>query len=256
MAMDITFLGTGTSQGIPMIGCDCEVCRSDDPRDKRLRTSAIITLDGRNLLIDVTPEFRLQCLAHHIRRVDAVLITHTHADHIFGMDDLRRFNQLQQQPLEVFAVPEHLASLEKVFGYARADRPDSNPDLPQLIFQPITGPWELFGHRIIPLRLPHGRTTSIGYRIGPLAYCTDLTGMPTDVLAQLQGLDTLVLGALRPEPHIAHLSLDQAIALAQQLQPRQTWLIHMGHLVSHHQVESQMPAGIRLAYDGLKISLP
>jgi phosphoribosyl 1,2-cyclic phosphate phosphodiesterase len=251
----ITFLGTGTSQGIPMIGCNCPVCRSSDPRDQRLRTSALVHLDEHNLLIDTTPEFRLQCLRNNIQRVDAVLITHAHADHIFGMDDLRRFNQMQKGPIPVYAGLEHLPILKNVYGYAQTGQATPNIDLPLLDFRQIEGEFSLFDRRMIPLPLPHGRGRVLGYRIGNLAYCTDLSSMPDIVFSQLQGLDLLVLGALRPKPHPAHLSLDQAIELARKINARQTYFIHLSHHISHSHYENLLPERMHLAYDGLTIEI-
>ena len=181
--MEITFLGTGTSQGIPMIACDCDVCQSDDPRDKRTRSSILISLghenssaQAANILIDATPELRLQCIHNNVRRVDTCLITHTHADHILGLDDLRSFNQIQNQPIDLYIAQEHYSSLEKIFGYTKVDpsTPNSkqNRDWPRLIFHSINsnnGPINIRGHKILPLTLPHGKITSTGYRIGPFA---------------------------------------------------------------------------------------
>ncbi|MBN2376388.1 MAG: MBL fold metallo-hydrolase [Sedimentisphaerales bacterium] len=253
--IEITFLGTGTSQGIPIINCACPVCRSEDPRDQRLRTSALITLDGHNILIDASPELRLQCLQNDVRHLDAVLLTHTHADHIFGLDDLRRFTQSQARPLDIYAGTDHLPALEKIFGYARYDRSNGNHDLPHLNFNPIDGPFELFSHQIIPHSMPHGRFNVLGYRIGPLAYCTDISAMSDQIVADLQGLRILVLGALRPWPHPAHLSIDQAVDLAHRINAEQTYLVHMSHHIGHQQTQKSLPKGIQLAWDGLKISL-
>lgn len=255
MAMAITFLGTGTSQGIPLIGCDCAVCGSDDPRDRRTRTSALVSIDGRNVLIDASPELRLQCLANDVRRLDAVLVTHTHADHICGLDDVRRFNQMQAGPLDLYVGAAHLASLEKVFGYARADRAAHNVDLPQLVFHEVDSTFELFGERVEALVLPHGRFTVLGYRLGPLGYCTDLSRMPEEALARLRGVEVMVLGALRPDPHPAHLSLDEAVGVARQIGASRTYFVHMSHHVGHAAYDGQLPEGMQLAYDGLRVQI-
>jgi len=257
MAMELTFLGTGTSQGIPLIGCDCEVCQSQDQRDKRMRTSALVSLDGHNLLIDATPELRLQCLANDIRRVDACLITHAHADHIFGLDDLRRFNQLQGKPIPVYVSKEHRPRLEIMFAYALAEKARGNPDLPQLMFRTFepNESFRVFDNEVEPLWLPHGDEMVAGYRIGGMAYCTDVSGMPEEMMGRLEGLDVLVLGALRPKPHPKHLSLDQAVELAERIGARQTYFVHMGHQIGHQEQETLLPKGIKLAYDGLKVTI-
>ncbi|MBN2211257.1 MAG: MBL fold metallo-hydrolase [Sedimentisphaerales bacterium] len=255
MKLSLTFLGTGTSQGIPMIACDCPVCTSADPRDKRMRCSSLVSAGGRNILIDCTPELRLQCLTHKVERIDAVLITHTHADHIFGLDDLRRFNQLQNHPIPVYAMPDHIHRLDKLFGYARADRAGDNPDLPKLVFTPITGPFDLFGLNVNVFSLPHGQAQSTAFRLGPLGYCTDVSMVPDEVINAFLGVNVLVLGALRPEPHPAHLSLDQAVIIAQRIRADRTYLVHVNHHVSHACVEADLPDTIHLAYDGLNIVL-
>lgn len=255
MSIEITFLGTGTSQGIPVIACDCPVCRSEDPRDTRTRTSALLNLDGHSVLIDTTPDLRSQCLQNDIRRIDAVLITHTHADHFLGLDDIRRFTQIQQGPIDVYIHRQHYASLEKVFGYAKAEYAGGNPDLPHLLFHPVEQPFSLFGYDVIPISFPHGRTTVTGFRIGSIAYCTDISEMPRETIGELQNLELLVLGALRPNPHPAHLSIPQAVEVAQQIAAKQTFLVHMSHHVCHQEQNGQLPDTVRLAYDGLKVPL-
>ncbi len=258
MAIEITFLGTGTSQGVPVIGCDCNVCVSSDPRDKRTRTSALVTLNKHNVLIDTGPDLRSQCLANNVKRIDAILITHTHADHIFGLDDIRRFNQIQGEAINLYTSAEHMISIEKIFGYARADRAGDNPDLPHLKFISVEPgqSFDLFGYPVTPLPLPHGRYPTMGYRIGNLAYCTDLSAMPDDVINQLRGLNCLVLGALRPKKHPKHLSFKEAVDLARKIAAQQTWLVHMSHNAGHNQQDEFLPPNIRFAYDGLTIKLP
>ncbi|MBN1844608.1 MAG: MBL fold metallo-hydrolase [Sedimentisphaerales bacterium] len=253
MAIELTFLGTGTSQGVPMIGCDCGVCTSDDPRDRRGRTSCLMGWDRHRLLLDATPELRLQCLQNDVRRVDAVLITHTHADHFLGMDDLRRFCQMQRQVLPVFVGASHYESLVRVFGYAQDRDARGNPDLPHFEFWPVAGPFCLFDIPVVPLLLPHGAGRVTAYRLGPLAYCTDVSELPEEVYEDLEGLEVLVLGALRPQAHPAHLSISQAVQVARRIAARRTYLVHMGHQVHHRRVEAELPEGIHLAHDGLTV---
>lgn len=253
MSIEITFLGTGTSQGVPIIACDCPVCHSDDPRDTRTRTSALVTLDGHSVLLDATPDLRCQCLKHNVRRLDAVLITHTHADHFLGLDDIRRFTQIQQGPIDVYIHPRHYASLENVFGYAQAKHAAGNPDLPHLYFHSVETSFSLFGYEVIPILFPHGRTVVTGFRIGPMAYCTDISEMPREATEKLQDLELLVLGALRPKPHPAHLSIAQATEVAQEIGAKQTFFVHMNHHICHQDQDKQLPDTIHLAYDGLKV---
>lgn len=256
----VRFLGTGTSQGIPMIGCTCPTCTSTDPHDQRMRTSALVTLDDHNILIDATPEFRLQCLRFQVSRIDAVLITHAHADHIFGLDDIRRFNQMQGGPIDIYAAPEHVAILRKVFGYAEQNQPIKNLDIPQVQFRTIEvgngACLNLFGHEIVPLAMEHGGCRSLGYRLGArLAYCTDLSHMPDEAVEQLRGIEVLILGALRPREHCSHLSFEQAFRLAEQIGAPRVYFVHMSHDVRHAQEQPRMPEHVTLAYDGLEITI-
>ena len=238
-----------------MVGCDCAVCASDDPRDWRNRTSGLIEIDGTAILIDTGPELRIQCLRHNVRRVDAVLITHSHADHILGLDDIRSFNQRQRCVMPIYARSGDVAALDKIFGYARFDRHGGDWNLPQLDFIACDGPFDIAGIPIVPLELPHGAETVCGYRIGDVAWCTDLSGMSETVIEQLGGLKVLVLGALRPKEHPKHLNIDQAIDLAQRIGAGQTWFVHMSHHASHQQLLDMVPAGIAPAYDGLTVTV-
>ena len=258
--MEITFLGTGTSHGIPMIGCDCEVCRSEDPRDKRNRTCVAIRLpaeaptDGRVILIDTPLELRLSAIAHRLQRVDGVLFTHGHADHILGMDDLRRYNNLLGGTIGCWANAETVAALRKVFAYA--ERPYDNPDRPSVAFHTLDGPAEVCGVTVTPVPLLHGQRTILGYRIGGFAYCTDCSGIPEASWPLLDGLDLLVMGALRYTPHPAHFNLDQAVAAIERIAPRRALLTHIAHQASHVELAGRLPENIRPAYDGLRVTVP
>jgi phosphoribosyl 1,2-cyclic phosphate phosphodiesterase len=259
--MELIFLGTGTSQGVPIIGCECEVCCSDDPRDRRTRPSAALRLDdGRILLIDTTPELRLQALAAGIRRVDAALFTHHHADHIMGMDDLRAFNQLNGNVIDCHGRPETIENLRRVFHYAEVtDGRERHPDRPGVRLREIDGPFELMGLRITPVELPHARLTVLGFRFdwpgGSLAYCTDQSAMPDAAAAALAGVDLLVLGALRHRPHRAHMTLAESVATAEGINAARTFFTHMNHDLPHTATNADLPPDKQLAHDGLVVEV-
>ena len=249
--LEITFLGTGTSHGVPMIACDCEVCRSDDPRDKRNRTSAVVrTPDGRVILIDASPELRLAAVACGLERVDAILFTHTHADHIMGLDDVRRFNDISGETIPCYGSADTLRVLRQVFGYAEVPFKRAPTYRPSLAFEEITAPVEICGVEVIPIPLMHGRDRILGFRIGNLAYCTDCSEIPPESRDLLAGLDLLVLDALRPAPHPTHFSLSEALAEIELLAPARTLLTHMTHHLGHERTSQSLPAGVALAYDG------
>lgn len=251
--IELTFLGTGTSNGIPMIGCQCGVCTSEDPRDKRGRTSAYLKWNGLHLLIDTAAELRLQALAAGIDQVDAVLFTHAHADHTAGFDDLRRFNELAQAHLPVFAGPSTAGMLRDRFAYAFEDAFPFYGGKPDLLLNEITGPFDVDGHEIIPIPVTHGRFDVLGFRFGPVAYVTDAKVVPQSSIDLLQGVDVLVLNALRQRPHPTHLSVDEAVAVIETIQPRVAYLVHISHELGHEEAESLLPDGINVAYDGLTI---
>jgi phosphoribosyl 1,2-cyclic phosphate phosphodiesterase len=252
----LTFLGTGTSNGIPIIGCDCEVCRSPDPRDKRGRTSAAIhdARDDRVYLIDTATELRTQAIAIGLNRVDAVLFTHAHADHTGGFDDLRRFNELRQAHLPVYANPETAEMLRERFAYAFSDVFPFYGGKPDLHLHEVSGPFRPFAQEIVPIPVMHGRLPVIGYRLGDLAYVTDAKSIPDSSLALLRDLDVLVLNALRERPHPTHLSLFEAVEIIQELRPRRAYLVHLSHELSHAQATALLPEGIEVAYDGLVVT--
>lgn len=256
MTMQLTLLGTGTSMGVPVIGCRCAVCTSPDQRNKRLRTSALLRAGGRNLLIDAGPDLRQQALAAGIDHVDAVLLTHAHADHIAGIDDLRPLNFVQQASIPIYGTAPTLALVRERFGYAFQDSSHgSSKPLLDLIEIDETTPFVVEPLLIQPLVVFHGTWRIIGFRIGTLGYVTDASMLPAESLAALRGLDLLVLNALRRAPHPTHFSLDQAVAIIDDLQPRRAQLVHMTHDLDHETTNATLPSYIQLACDGQIIEL-
>ncbi len=251
--LGLTFLGTGTSNGIPVIGCHCHACTSADPRDRRTRCSAVLHLGERNILIDTAPELRLQAVACGLTRVDAVLFTHAHADHVGGFDDLRQFNYLAQAPLPVYADPTTARELRTRFAYAFSNPLPFYGGKPDVHLHEFDGPFELFGYPIIPVPVLHGSWTVYGFRCGPLAYITDAKTIPPTSLALLQGVEVLVLNALRDRPHPTHLSLAEALAIIEEIGPRRSYLTHVSHEVVHAKWSDLLPDGVALAYDGLQV---
>jgi phosphoribosyl 1,2-cyclic phosphate phosphodiesterase len=252
--MRVTLLGTGTSHGVPMISCSCAVCRSTDPRDKRTRPSIVVSYEhGPNVLVDTSPELRLQLVATGITRIDAVLFTHSHADHIHGIDDLRRFNEWLSGGVPVYAAPSVLADIRTRFPYIFAHGGQLGGGIPSLELHSIEGPFDLDGRRIVPIPVWHGTLPVLGFRFGAFAYVTDCSRIPPASLEALRGLDVLVLDALRRKPHPTHFSLAEAIVVAQELCPRRTYLTHLTHDISHREISAQLPPGIKLGYDGLEI---
>jgi phosphoribosyl 1,2-cyclic phosphate phosphodiesterase len=252
----VVFLGTGTSHGVPMIGCDCAVCRSTDPRDKRTRTSIVVETDGgAAILIDTSTDLRLQALREDVRMVDAILFTHAHADHISGLDDVRRFNAMSRRPMPVYGAAQTLAEIRRRFDYIFSSRKPVGGGIPELQLWTVAGPFCIGGQEIVPVPIMHGPREILGYRFGRFAYLTDCSGIPDRSLALLGGLDVLVLDALRPKPHVTHFSVDQALAMAGVIGARQTYFTHMAHEVGHAATCAALPPGVALAYDGLRVSI-
>lgn len=257
--MRLTFLGTGTSFGVPQVGCRCRTCTSTDPRDRRTRASALVETAGRLLLIDTAPELRLQLVGAGVERIDAVLYTHSHADHVHGIDDLRALSvRLGGLGLPVYGPAAALAELRRRFAYifdgAPARPGTSKPELAlQMLEAGIETP--IAGVAVLPLELPHGDQTVFGYRFGRLAYLTDAKAVPPVVVERLRGLDVLVLNALLARPHPLHLSIPEAIAVAQQIGARRTLFTHLTHEVPHAELAASLPGGVEPAYDGLVVEV-
>ncbi len=254
-ALSIEFLGTGTSQGVPVIACDCAVCRSSDPCDKRLRTSALVRVGDVQLLIDAGPDLRQQMLRSSVRRLDAVLLTHEHMDHVAGIDDLRSFNFSQKRAMDIHANAATIAAVKRTFHYAFAK--DPYPGTPVLDLHEVgTAPVQVAGITVTPIEVLHHKLPVLGYRIGALAYITDAKSIPEKELQKLQGLDVLVLNALRHEQHISHFNLAEAIAVVEKLRPRRAFFTHISHLMGFHTgVMRRLPPGIELACDGLVVNV-
>lgn len=255
---ELILLGTGTSVGVPSIGCGCEVCQSVDPRDKRTRCAALVGLPKGNLLIDTPPDLRQQLLRERVGIVHAVVFTHEHADHIFGLDDLRLFPFYLGHPVPLYCETLVEERIRKSFDYAFSEIEPTHPGAaPQLEFRSIgIEPFEVLGTRVTPIRLKHGpRFDVLGFRIGNVAYCTDTNGLPPESMDQLQGLDVLVIDALRARPHVTHFSLDESIEIARQLRPRRTIFTHMSHELGHAKTNAALPDGMELGYDGQRIPL-
>jgi phosphoribosyl 1,2-cyclic phosphate phosphodiesterase len=250
----IVVLGSGTSVGVPTIGCHCDVCTSADPRDKRLRPSVLVQYEGRNILIDTTPDFRYQALRAHIDHLDAVLFTHDHADHILGLDDVRPFNFRQRGPIPIYAAPAAMASIQRVFQYI-FDGVRKESHVPLLEPRLIEGNLDLFGVEFVPVPVLHGSQTIYGFRFGAAAYLTDHSGIPAASMEMLQGLDVLFLDALRYKPHPTHSTVDRSVKTVRELAPRRAWFTHISHDLRHERAESLLPPGVRLAYDGLEIDV-
>ena len=250
----VTLLGTGTSTGVPIIGCDCAVCRSTDPRDQRLRQSIYVDVPGRaRLLVDTSTDLRQQALAHDITHVDAVLITHAHADHIMGLDDIRRFNHLQRAAIPFYAQPLAWETIRRVFFYAFDGVARLGGGVPKIDPMEIDGPFEVHGVRVVPVPLWHGTLPILGFRFGNFAYLTDCNAIPDASWPLLQGLDTLVLDALRDKAHTTHFTVAEAVDVAARVGARRTWFTHMGHDLGHAATNARLPEGVELAYDGLVI---
>lgn len=249
----ITVLGSGTSVGVPTVGCHCAVCTSTDPRDNRLRPSILVSYGEHNVLVDTTPDFRTQALRAKIEHIDAVLYTHSHADHILGLDDLRPYNFRQKERIPIFAAPDAMETIRRVYQYI-FDGVKKESNVPQLMTHLIDGgAIDLFGLEFRPVPILHGSATIYGFRFGAAAYLTDHSDIPEPSMAQLCGLDVLFLDALRHKPHPTHSTVDRSLQTVQKLRPRRAFFTHISHDLAHERTESLLPPNVKLAYDGLEI---
>lgn len=254
----LVFLGTGTSHGIPMIGCSCPTCTSPDPKNHRTRCAVALGLPQGNLLIDSPPELRLQLLRQRIGIIHAVVYTHGHADHLFGLDDLRIFPRYLGEALPVYCNAHVEQIIRRAFSYAFDPQMPDLPagGVPRLVFRRLTGePFNVLGATLIPVPLVHGQAGSLGFRVGNVAYCTDAKTIPPSSAQLLQDLEVLILDGLRHHPHPTHMCIAEALEVVRQLQPRRTYLTHIAHQLEHHATNQTLPPGVELAYDGLTIGL-
>lgn len=252
--MKITFLGTGTSHGVPAINCDCSVCASDNPKNKRLRSSVLIENEGLNILIDTSPDFRQQFLRKKVDRIDAVLYTHVHADHIFGLDDLRRFCMTQKEMIPIYGSKASIDHLKNIFTYAFGQG-EFKYGYPNLEANIIDSKFAAKECEIIPIPLYHGKSIIFGYRINNFAYCTDVNKIPDESYQYLKNLDVLVLDALREKPHPTHLSIKRAIKESLKIKAKRTFFTHMNHKIEYKEHSKILPEFIQLAYDGLELEI-
>lgn len=252
--MRLTFLGTGTSTGVPLPACYCRVCTSADSRDKRTRPSVMLEFDGRVVVIDTTPDFRGQVLREKLERLDAVVFTHAHVDHVMGLDDVRAFCFLQGGAIPIYADAHTMENIRRIFTYIfEATYPAGG--IPKLDPHLIEGPFDLWGKRMTPLSVLHGQLPVLGFRFGQAAYITDFSTIPEATLPLLEGLDVLILDALRHKPHPTHSSVEQSLALIERLKPRRAYFTHIAHELGHEETNAALPPGVQLAYDGLKLEI-
>ncbi len=255
LPLRVTFLGTGTSQGVPMIACPCEVCHSADSKDKRLRTSVLVEVDGKTIVIDSGPDFREQMLRANVLKLDAVLFTHEHRDHIAGLDDIRSYNHVQQRPMDVYAEERVLDAIKQEFPYIFATH--KYPGIPEVTLHTITNhPFDIGGVPIIPIRVMHLKLPMLGFRIKDFTYITDANYILKEEKEKMKGTTYLVINGLRRQKHISHFALNEALELIQEINPKHAYITHISHQMGlHKEVQAELPANVSLAYDGLVLDL-
>lgn len=252
MRARVTFLGTGTSSGVPSIGCTCAVCRSADPRDKRLRPSIYVDVEGHaSILVDTSPDLRQQALTYGVARVDAILFTHSHADHILGLDEIRRFNHMQRGAIPCYATADVWTNIRKTFHYIFDGLPRLGGGIPMIETHEIAGPFQIADVPVVPVPLLHGNMPILGFRFGSFAYLTDCSAIPDESWPLVENVDTVVVDALREKKHSTHFTVAEALAAIARIAPRRAYLTHMAHDLGHAQTNAKLPAGVELAYDGL-----
>jgi len=250
----VIILGSGTSTGVPVIGCECRVCRSADRRDKRTRSSALVTVGGFNIIIDTSVDFRAQILDNRVKRLDAILFTHCHADHVFGLDDVRRFCQLQRGRLPCYGDAGTIDHLERIFDYTLREPPPGG-GVPRLEMTAVDGPFKTGPVEVTPVPVWHGPQRILGYRIGRFAYLSDVSRIDDEGLRLLSGVETVVIDGLRPEPHPTHFSFGQAVDAAARIGARRAYLTHISHNAAHAEIDENTPEWVSPAYDGLVIPI-
>ncbi|MBN1597419.1 MAG: MBL fold metallo-hydrolase [Bacteroidales bacterium] len=253
--LNITFLGTGTSQGIPIIGCDCEVCRSADARNKRLRTSILINYKNKNIVVDTGPDFRQQMLNAEVKELRAILFTHEHKDHVAGLDDVRPFNFKTGKPIDVYAEQRVQDAIKREYAYIFSENP--YPGIPQINMHLISHTnFNIDDIEINPIRVMHHKLPILGFKIGKFAYLTDIKTLPGEEKKKVSNLDAIVVTALRKEPHISHMNIEEAVTLIRELNPKKAYLTHLSHRFGLHEFEEKkLPPNVFIAYDGLRISI-
>jgi phosphoribosyl 1,2-cyclic phosphate phosphodiesterase len=256
MRARVTVLGSGTSHGVPMIGCTCAVCRSGDPRDRRTRPSVYVAVEhGPSILIDTSTDLRMQALTHGVTRVDAILFTHSHADHIMGMDEVRRFNAVKGGAIPAYADARTAEDLRRTFSYVFDPPSEPGGGIPQVNLTTITGSFDVESVAVVPVPIFHGSRPILGFRLGSFAYLTDCNRLADDAWPMLEGVDILILDALRHRPHPTHFTVAEALEVVSRIKPRETYLTHICHDLPHAATNQSLPIGVELAYDGLAFDI-